>query len=279
MLTSGFKIGFIRNSFSTISSRGFAKAVATAANPNHEAPKEEKKFGNPLRHNHKKEKLGLCNIHDALALVKEKSWAKFDETIEISVNLGVDPRKPNQSIRGLAKLPNGTGKRVRVCVFATGSDAQEALDAGAEVVGGDNLLADIQAGKLDFDTVIATPDLMSVVGKVGRILGPRGLMPNPKVGTVTKEIAKAVKVAKAGAVKFRVEKKGIVHAGIGKKSFSDEALLENIRAFMISIVDAKPEGFKSKYLKSVSLSSTMGPGINVEMPSIDPGNGRFMLKQ
>ncbi|KAJ1408123.1 ribosomal protein L1-like protein [Ochromonadaceae sp. CCMP2298] len=217
------------------------------------------------------------NIHDAVKMIKDLSWAKFDETIEITVQMGLDPRKPNQAVKGVASLPNGTGKTVRVCVFASGDDALAAREAGAEVVGAEDLVAGILAGNLNFDTVIATPDMMSVLGKLGRVLGPRGLMPNPKMGTVTKDVARAVVAAKAGAVKFKVEKKGIIQGGVGKKSFSDAALLGNIRAFMLAIIEVKPDGLKGKYLRSASISSSMGPGIPLELPSVDPGSARFML--
>jgi len=216
------------------------------------------------------------NIHDAVALLRETAWAKFDETVEVAVNLNLDPRKPNQSIKGVARLPHGVGKVVRVAVFAGGESATAAKEAGADVVGGEDLVARIQGGDLPFDTIIATPEMMSMVSKIGKILGPRGLMPNPKLGTVTKEVARAVKTAKAGAVQFRVEKKGIVQAGIGKLSFSDQSLLENIRAMMIAIADAKPEAFKGVYFQRFTLSSTMGAGIPVDISSVDPNNAKFL---
>eukprot|EP01038_Epipyxis_sp_PR26KG_P010251 gene10251-13788_t len=218
------------------------------------------------------------NINDAVGLVKQLSWAKFDESVEVAVNLNLDPRKPNQSIKGVANLPHGTGKKIRVCVFAKGSDATEAIAAGADIVGAEDLIAKIQGGELGFDRVIATPEMMSIVGKIGKILGPRGMMPNPKMGTVTKEITKAVKAARAGAVQFKVEKKGIIHAGIGKVSFPPEMLLENIRSLMVAILDAKPEGFKGKYMQGAHICSTMGPSITLELPSVDPSSPRFMLK-
>jgi large subunit ribosomal protein L1 len=217
------------------------------------------------------------NIHEALDVLKGLTWAKFDETIDISVNLNLDPRKPNQSIKGVAKLPSGTGKTIRVAVFAQGDDAVAATAAGADIVGAEDLLQRIQGGDLGFDTLIATPDMMGMVGKLGRVLGPRGLMPNPKLGTVTKNVAEAVQDKKQGAVQYRVEKKGIVHAGIGKLSFSNEALMHNIRSFMMSIADNKPEGLKGNYMKSASISSTMGPGIRVEISSVDPGSPKFLL--
>jgi large subunit ribosomal protein L1 len=219
------------------------------------------------------------NVNTAVEKVQSLSWAKFDESVEIAVNLGVDPRKQTQMVKGVARLPHGTGKQKRIGVFATGGDAQAALEAGADVVGGEELIARIQRGELPFDTAIATPEMMSQVSKIGRILGPRSMMPNPKMGTVTKDITKAVNAAKAGQVQFRVEKKGIVHAGIGKVSFSKEALLDNIRAFMIAIGDHKPENFKGDYLLGVSMSSTMGPGIKVAKSSIDPSKASFMVEE
>eukprot|EP01041_Mallomonas_annulata_P002514 gene2515-4892_t len=218
------------------------------------------------------------NVNIAIEKVKELVWAKFDETVEIAVNLNVDPRKPNQSIKGVAALPHGTGKKVRVGVFTQGANRQLALDAGADVVGAEDLVARVQSGELPFDRVIATPDVMSLVSKIGKILGPRGLMPNPKLGTVTTDVVKAVKAAKAGSVQFRVEKHGIVQAGIGKVSFSKEALLENIRSLMVAIGDAKPEGFKGKFINTVHLSSTMGPGVPVEVSSADPTSPKFILQ-
>ena len=188
----------------------------------------------------------------------------------------MDPRKPNQSINGVARLPHGVGKVVRVGVFASAEGAVAAIKAGADFVGAEDFLLRIQGGDLPFDTIISTPDMMPMVSKIGKILGPRGLMPNPKMGTVTNDLARAVATAKAGAVQFRVEKKGIVHAGIGKLSFSNEALLENIRSFMIAVADAKPEGLKGVYINQVFLSSTMGPGILVELPSVDPNSAKFM---
>jgi len=217
------------------------------------------------------------NINKAVDIVKENSWVKFDETVEISVNLGLDPRKPNQSVKGVAQLPHGSGKKVRVCVFATGKEAQDAIEAGADVVGSDDLVTKIQAGEINFDTIIATPTMMSMVGKVGRIIGPRGLMPSPKMGTVTNNVGQAVKAAKAGAVRFKVERKGIVQAGIGKVSFSREALLDNIRAFMVAVFDVKPEGMKAKYLTAAHICSSMGPSVALEVPSVDPSSARFML--
>ncbi|OQR85056.1 arginyl-tRNA synthetase [Thraustotheca clavata] len=209
----------------------------------------------------REEKKPLLALPEALTLCKDNAVRKFDETVDIVVELGVDPRKPNQSVRGVVTLPNGTGKTIRVAVFAKGEKAEEAKAAGATLVGAEDLVADVQAGKLEFDRCIATPDMMALVGRVARVLGPRGLMPNPKLGTVTQDITAAIQAAKGGQVEFRAEKKGIVHAGVGKVSFSDDALIENIRAFMVAIGDAKPEGAKGKYIKAMHLSSTMGPGI------------------
>lgn len=216
------------------------------------------------------------NINDAVEKLREVAWAKFDETVELSINLNVDPRKPNQSVKGVARLPNGAGKVVRVAVFATADDAIAAKEAGADLVGAEDLVARVLGGDLAFDTVIATPEMMSMVSKIGRVLGPRGLMPNPKMGTVTKEIGRAVKAAKAGAVQFRVEKRGIVQAGVGKLKFTNQALLENIRSFMIAVADAKPEGLKGQYFKTVHISSTMGSSLVCDVPSVDPNSAKFM---
>ena len=204
----------------------------------------------------------------AVSLVKGGSSAKFDETIEIAMNLGVDPRHADQNVRGVVSLPHGTGKTVRVAVFAKDAKADEAREAGADIVGGDDLAAEIQSGKFNFDRVIATPDMMAVVGRLGKILGPRGLMPNPKLGTVTPDVAGAIKAVKGGQVEFRVEKAGIVHAGVGKASFGEEALVENVRAFVAAIQKAKPSGAKGTYVKRVALSSTMGPGVKIEVSSL-----------
>ena len=203
--------------------------------------------------------------------------ARFDETVDMAINLGVDPRKPNQSVKGMARLPHGTGKKVRIAVFASGADAEAALAAGADVVGSTDLISRIQGGEMGFDRLIATPDMMAMVAKIGKILGPRGLMPNPKMGTVTKDVTRAVKAAKEGAVQFRVDKKGTIHAGIGRVSFSKEMLLENIRAFMVAVSDVKPEGIKGKYLTSAHISSTMGPGMHIDLPTVDPSSPKFML--
>ena len=210
----------------------------------------------------------LYSLADAVKLVKARASAKFDETIEIAMNLGVDPRHADQMVRGVCNLPNGTGKTVRVAVFARGAKADEAKAAGADIVGAEDLLAEIQGGKIDFDRCISTPDLMPLVGRLGKVLGPRGLMPNPKVGTVTMDVTKAVTDAKGGAVEFRAEKAGIVHAGVGKASFTEEALLENIVAFADAVQKAKPTGAKGTYLQRVALSSTMGPGLKIDPSSV-----------
>jgi large subunit ribosomal protein L1 len=207
-------------------------------------------------------------IEDAVKLVKARATAKFDETIEIAINLGVDPRHADQMVRGVVSLPNGTGRALRVAVFAKGPKADEAKAAGADIVGAEDLAEKVQKGEIDFDRCIATPDMMGVVGRLGKVLGPRGLMPNPKVGTVTMDVAGAVKDAKGGAVEFRVEKAGIVQAGVGKASFEEGALVQNVRAFVDSVVKARPQGAKGTYLKKISLSSTMGPGVKVALGSV-----------
>jgi large subunit ribosomal protein L1 len=207
-------------------------------------------------------------LAEAVKLVKERANAQFDETVEVAMNLGVDPRHADQMVRGTADLPHGTGKSVRVAVFARGDKAEEAKAAGADLVGAEDLAQAVQEGELNFDRCIATPDLMPVVGRLGRILGPRGLMPNPKLGTVTPNIAQAVKAAKAGQVQFRVEKAGIVHAGVGKASFAPDLLRENVRAFVDAVNRAKPSGAKGTFLKRVALSSTMGPGVRVDVASL-----------
>ncbi len=204
----------------------------------------------------------------AIALVKANAKAKFDETIEIAVNLGVDPRHADQQVRGVVSLPSGTGRDVRVAVIAKDAKAEEALAAGAEVVGAEELVERIQAGFMDFDRVIATPDMMALVGRLGKVLGPRGLMPNPRVGTVTPNVGQAVKDAKGGAIEFRTEKTGIIHAGVGKASFTDEALSINIKALVDALNKAKPSGAKGTYMKRISISSTMGPGFTVDTASI-----------
>jgi large subunit ribosomal protein L1 len=211
----------------------------------------------------------LYALDDAVKMVKERAKAKFDETVEVAMNLGVDPRHADQMVRGVVNLPNGTGKTVRVAVFARNEKAEEARKAGADVVGAEDLVEQIQGGSINFDRVIATPDMMPLVGRLGKILGPRNLMPNPKVGTVTMDVTGAVKGAKGGAVEFRVEKAGILHAGVGKASFSEQALLENIKAFADAVQRAKPAGAKGTYVKRVAVSSTMGPGIHVDPASVN----------
>ena len=207
-------------------------------------------------------------LEEAVSLVKQNATAKFDETIEVAMNLGVNPRHADQMVRGSVNLPNGTGKTVRVAVFARGPKAEEAEKAGADVVGAEDLMEQVQGGKIDFDRCIATPDMMPIVGRLGKILGPRGLMPNPKVGTVTMDVAQAVQDAKGGQVQFRVERAGIVHAGVGKASFDEAKLIENVRALVDAVNRAKPSGAKGTYLKKVSVSSTMGPGISVALDSL-----------
>ena len=208
------------------------------------------------------------SIDEAVGLIKARATAKFDETIEVSLNLGIDPRHADQMVRGVVDLPNGTGKTVRVAVFAKGAKADEARAAGADVVGAEDLAEEVQAGKMEFDRCIATPDMMGLVGRLGKVLGPRGLMPNPKLGTVTQNVAEAVKAAKGGQVQFRAEKAGIVHAGIGKASFTEQALVENLKAIVDAISRAKPTGAKGTYLQKVSVSSTMGPGVKLDLTSI-----------
>jgi len=207
-------------------------------------------------------------VDDAIKMIKTKATAKFDETVELSINLGVDPRHSDQMVRGVVQLPNGTGKSVRVGVFAKGDKAEEATAAGADVVGADELAEQVQKGVIDFDRCIATPDMMPVVGRLGKILGPRGLMPNPKLGTVTPDVTAAVQAAKGGQVEYRVEKAGIIHAGVGKASFTEDALRENVKALVGAVLQAKPSGAKGQYLKRVALSSTMGPGIRVDVESL-----------
>ena len=203
-------------------------------------------------------------LEEAVALVKKNATAKFDETIDIAVKLGVEPKYADQMVRGMVSLPSGTGKAVRVAVFARDAKAEEAREAGADIVGAEDLMEQIQGGFMDFDRVIASPDMMSVVGRLGKVLGPRGLMPNPKVGTVTPNVGQAVKDAKGGSVEFRVEKQGIIHAGIGKASFSEDALVANVRAFIDALMKAKPSGAKGTYLRKISISSTMGAGVIVD---------------
>jgi large subunit ribosomal protein L1 len=215
----------------------------------------------------------VYGLDEAVKLAKTNAKAKFDETIEISMNLGIDPRHADQMVRGVVGLPHGTGKTVRVGVFARGPKAEEAKAAGADVVGADDLAALVQEGKIEFDRCIATPDMMGLVGRLGKVLGPRGLMPNPKLGTVTMDVKGAVTAAKAGQVEFRAEKAGIVHAGIGKASFAEDQLLANARAFVDAIQRAKPTGAKGTYLKKVALSSTMGPGVKVDITSLSASAG------
>ena len=216
----------------------------------------------------KVEPMKLYDVDAAIGLVKSLATSKFDETVEVAIALGVDPRHADQMVRGVVNLPKGTGKDVRVAVFARGAKADEATAAGAEVVGAEDLMESIQGGTIDFDRVIATPDMMGLVGRLGKVLGPKGLMPNPKLGTVTMDVAKAVNDAKSGQVEFRVEKAGIVHAGIGKASFSEADLAENFRAFMDAIIKNKPSGAKGKFVKKLSVSSTMGPGVKVDLAEI-----------
>lgn len=208
-------------------------------------------------------------LDEAVKLIKERALAKFDETIELAVNLGVDPRHADQMVRGVVNLPNGTGRNVRVAVFAKDEKADEARAAGADIVGAEDLMEIVQSGKIDFDRCIATPDMMPLVGRLGKVLGPRGMMPNPKVGTVTPDVAAAVKAAKGGAVEFRVEKAGIIHAGIGKASFTEDQISGNIRFFMDAVMKAKPSGCKGTYLKRIAVSSTMGPGFKIELSTVE----------
>lgn len=206
----------------------------------------------------------VYGLADAIKLVKSNATAKFDETIEVAVNLGVDPKYADQMVRGMVTMPSGTGKSVRVAVFARDAKAEEAKEAGADIVGAEDLMEQVQGGMMDFDRVIATPDMMAIVGRLGKVLGPRGLMPNPKVGTVTPNVGQAVKDAKGGSVEFRVEKMGIIHAGIGKASFSEADLEKNFKALLGALVKAKPSGAKGTYVKKVAISSTMGPGVQVD---------------
>lgn len=207
------------------------------------------------------------SLEDAVTLVKANAKAKFDETIEVALNLGVDPRHADQMVRGVIGLPNGTGKNIRVAVFARDAKADEAKAAGADIVGAEDLMQAIQGGEINFDRCIATPDMMPIVGRLGKVLGPRNLMPNPKVGTVTMDVAQAVKNAKGGEVQFKVEKAGVIHAGVGKASFSEAKLIENIRAFVGAVARARPSGSKGTYMKKISLSSSMGPGVSIDVTS------------
>jgi len=208
------------------------------------------------------------NVDKAVELIKKGATAKFDETIEVAMNLGIDPKQGDQNVRGVVLLPHGTGKTLRVAVFAKGDKAKAAKDAGADLVGAEDLAEKVQAGQIEFDRVIAAPDMMAIVGRLGKVLGPRGLMPNPKLGTVTNDIAEAVKAAKGGQVEFRAEKAGLVHAGVGKASFTKEALIENLKTFVGAVAKAKPAGAKGSYIKKISLSSTMGPGVKLEISSV-----------
>jgi large subunit ribosomal protein L1 len=207
-------------------------------------------------------------VDEAIALVKSNATAKFDETVEVALNLGVDPRHADQMVRGVVNLPKGSGKTVKIAVFAKGAKAEEAAAAGADKVGAEDLMEEMQGGKLDYDRVIATPDMMGVVGRLGKVLGPKGLMPNPKLGTVTMDVAKAINDAKSGQVEYRVEKAGIVHAGIGKASFSEADLKENFTALLDAIIKGKPSGAKGKFVKKLSVSSTMGPGVKIDLTEV-----------
>jgi large subunit ribosomal protein L1 len=210
----------------------------------------------------------LYSLEEAVKLVKHTAKAKFDETIEVTMNLGVDPRHADQMVRGVCQLPNGSGRKLRVAVFAKGAKAEEAKKAGADIVGAEDLAEQVQKGVIEFDRCIATPDMMPLVGRLGKVLGPRGLMPNPKVGTVTADVTEAVRGAKGGAVEFRVEKAGIIQAGVGKASFSEQALVENIRAFTDAVMKAKPSGAKGTFVKRIGVTSTMGPGVKIEPTSL-----------
>jgi len=207
-------------------------------------------------------------VEEAVKLVKSRATAKFDETIELAINLGVDPRHADQMVRGVVALPNGTGRSQRVAVFAKGAKAEEAKNAGADIVGAEDLAETVAKGEVNFDRCIATPDMMGVVGRLGKVLGPRGLMPNPKVGTVTMDVTQAIKDAKGGAVEFRVEKAGVVQAGVGKASFSEDAIVQNVRTFVDSVMKARPTGAKGTYMKKISISSTMGPGVKIALGSV-----------
>ena len=217
------------------------------------------------------DRVKFYGLEEAVKLIKERATAKFNETIEIAMNLGVDPRHSDQMVRGVVNLPNGTGRTVRVGVFAKGAKADEAKAAGADVVGAEDLFEIVSKGTIDFDRCIATPDMMGLVGRLGKVLGPRGMMPNPKVGTVTMDVAGAIKAAKGGAVEFRVEKAGIIQAGVGKASFTDEALSQNIKAFVDAVVKAKPPAAKGTYVKKLSISSSMGPGLKLDLASVTAG--------
>lgn len=217
------------------------------------------------------ERTKLYKIDDAIKLVKGSASAKFDESVEIAMNLGVDPKHADQMVRGVVSLPSGSGRTMRVAVFAKGAKAEEAKKAGADIVGAEELAAEVTAGKIDFDRCIATPDMMGIVGRLGKVLGPRNLMPNPKVGTVTMDVTQAVKDAKGGAVEFRVEKAGIVQAGVGKASFTEDAIIANVKAVIDGVMKAKPSGAKGTYMKKISISSTMGPGVKIALASVGAG--------
>jgi large subunit ribosomal protein L1 len=217
--------------------------------------------------NEGRDREAFYSVEDAVKFIKENAKVKFDETIEIAMNLGIDPRHSDQQVRGVVQLPHGTGKSMRVAVFAKDAKAEDAKNAGADIVGAEDLAEKIQAGEIEFDRCIATPDMMAVVGRLGKVLGPKGLMPNPKLGTVTQDVATAVQAAKGGEVQFRCEKAGIVHAGVGKASFEEQALAENVRAFVDAISKAKPSGVKGTYITRASISSTMGPGIKLDVPN------------
>jgi large subunit ribosomal protein L1 len=217
--------------------------------------------------NEERDREVFYSVEDAVKFIKDNAKVKFDETIEIAMNLGIDPRHSDQQVRGVVQLPHGTGKSMRVAVFAKDAKAEDAKNAGADIVGAEDLAEKIQAGEIEFDRCIATPDMMAVVGRLGKVLGPKGLMPNPKLGTVTQDVATAVQAAKGGEVQFRCEKAGIVHAGVGKASFDEQALAENVRAFIGAISKAKPSGVKGTYIMKASISSTMGPGIKLDMPN------------
>ncbi|MFV0281309.1 MAG: 50S ribosomal protein L1 [Rhodoblastus sp.] len=219
------------------------------------------------------ERTKLYPIDQAVKLVRERAKAKFDETVEIAMNLGVDPKHADQMVRGVVNLPNGTGRTLKVAVFARGPKADEAKEAGADIVGADELVTEVMGGKIEFDRCIATPDMMGLVGRLGKVLGPRGLMPNPRVGTVTMDVAGAVKASKGGAVEFRVEKAGIVQGTVGKASFDEDKLVENIKAFVDAVSKAKPTGAKGAYIQRVAISSTMGPGVKVELATVAPASG------
>ena len=211
------------------------------------------------------------NAEQAIDLIKNAATAKFDETIEVSMNLGIDPRQSDQNVRGVVQLPHGTGKSLRVAVFAKGDKAKLAKEAGADLVGAEDLAEQVQAGKIDFDKCIATPDMMAIVGRLGKVLGPRGLMPNPKLGTVTNDVAQAIKATKGGQVEFRAEKTGLIHAGVGKASFTEDAIAANVKAFIDAVIKAKPSGAKGNYMKKISISSTMGPGVKISLASVGMG--------